>query len=227
MESLATGFLSSGLQPNDRILICGYNSHSVLIAALAASRAGLVFSLASPNFTDSEQLKHLIITGGFRCVLLYAPGEGGSDYTNNMLLEICPELKRSQRGKLKSVDLPTLTHVILGNEEHKHAGTYTLSDIFAKCNKQRMEKLPNYRAWNSHRMAAIAWTLVRTNFHLFLRSPRSLIFCSAIKCEFKLFQFLRICRFLRQLKSVGKSRMSFYEPIKHFREPLVPRKLWL
>jgi acyl-CoA synthetase (AMP-forming)/AMP-acid ligase II len=62
MESLATGFLASGLKPNDRILICGYNNHLVLIAALAASRAGLVFSLASPNFTHSEQLKHLIVT---------------------------------------------------------------------------------------------------------------------------------------------------------------------
>jgi acyl-coenzyme A synthetase/AMP-(fatty) acid ligase len=65
METLATGFLSSGLQPNDRILICGYNSHSVLISALAASRAGLIFSLAGPNFTHPQQLKHLIVSVNF------------------------------------------------------------------------------------------------------------------------------------------------------------------
>ncbi|KAI6182755.1 AMP-binding domain-containing protein [Aphelenchoides bicaudatus] len=163
MESLATGFLSSGLQPNDRVLICGYNSHLVLISALAASRAGLIFSLASPNFTHAQQLKHLIVSGGFRAVILFAPNEsGGSDYAYNMMIEICPELKGSQRGKLASPNLPILSHVILGDEDHKHSGCYTLSEIFGKCSKQRMEKLPNYKQWNCHRMAAISFTLGAT-----------------------------------------------------------------
>jgi acyl-CoA synthetase (AMP-forming)/AMP-acid ligase II len=60
MEQLAAGLLSIGLQHSDRILICGHNHSQLLIAALASARAGLVFSLASPNFTHSDQLKHLL-----------------------------------------------------------------------------------------------------------------------------------------------------------------------
>lgn len=61
MESMAAGLLSTGLKFNDRILIAGYNHSQVIITALAASRAGFVFSLASPNFSNSEQLKELLV----------------------------------------------------------------------------------------------------------------------------------------------------------------------
>ncbi|VDL74373.1 unnamed protein product [Nippostrongylus brasiliensis] len=54
METLAAGFLSLGLAPGDRILICGSNHSQVLLSAIAASRAGLVFSLANPNFQDAD-----------------------------------------------------------------------------------------------------------------------------------------------------------------------------
>lgn len=88
--------------------------------------------------------------------------------------------------QLNSSSLPTLTHVIFGNEEHKHSGTYTISDIFGwlvvsrfnlwilgKWTRQRSEKLPNYKQWNCHRMAAISFTLV--NYIIYkVDSPRIL-----------------------------------------------------
>ncbi|KAI6178607.1 AMP-binding domain-containing protein [Aphelenchoides besseyi] len=171
MESLAAGFLAVGLQPNDRLLIAGYNNHSVLIAVLAASRAGIVFSLVSPNFSSSDELKHLCLVGGFKGVLLFA-ANGSSDFSFNILSEISPELKGSQRGKLNSPALPDLRIVILGDEEHKHGGCWTLSEVFGKvrhnhqrdevCTKPRLEKLPNFKQWNPNRIAAIGWTLGST-----------------------------------------------------------------
>ncbi|KAI1728905.1 AMP-binding enzyme domain-containing protein [Ditylenchus destructor] len=160
-EQLAAGLLSSGLQLNDRILICGYNHSQVLLSALGAARAGLVFSLTSPNFSRPEQLKRLLELGQFRAVVLFSP-TGESDKTYNLILEVCPELKRSMCGHTKSAALPKLTHVILADEDHKHAGTFTLSEIYAKSSKERIEKLPNYAQWNSHKLAAIQFTMGST-----------------------------------------------------------------
>uniref|UniRef100_A0A915DEV5 AMP-dependent synthetase/ligase domain-containing protein n=1 Tax=Ditylenchus dipsaci TaxID=166011 RepID=A0A915DEV5_9BILA len=161
MEQLAAGLLSSGLQQADRILICGHNHSQVLLAALGAARAGLVFSLASPSFNYSDQLKHLLELGQFRALVLFSPN-GGSDWANNIVLECCPELQASLKGHTKCKALPKLTHVILANEDHKHAGTFTLSEIYGKSTKERIEKLPHYTQWNCHKLAAIQFTLGST-----------------------------------------------------------------
>lgn len=60
MEFLATGLLSTGLQQMDRVLICGYNHSQVMLSALGAVRAGLVFSLVGSNFNSPQQLQHLL-----------------------------------------------------------------------------------------------------------------------------------------------------------------------
>uniref|UniRef100_A0AC35F488 AMP-dependent synthetase/ligase domain-containing protein n=1 Tax=Panagrolaimus sp. PS1159 TaxID=55785 RepID=A0AC35F488_9BILA len=162
MEAFAAGLLSFGLKQNDRILICGYNLSQVLITALGCSRAGLIFALANPNFgTNSDPLKHLLEIGGFKAVILFAHSNN-VDLPHNLIAEICPELRSSNRGKLASAALPLLTHVILADEDHKHSGTYTLSEIYSRSNKERLEKLPNYAQWNSHRLAAIGFTMGST-----------------------------------------------------------------
>jgi acyl-CoA synthetase (AMP-forming)/AMP-acid ligase II len=162
MEAFAAGLLSFGLKQNDRILICGYNLSQVLITALGCSRAGLIFALANPNFgTNPDPLKYLLEIGGFKAVILFAHSNN-VDLPHNLIAEICPELRSSNRGKLASAALPLLTHVILADEDHKHSGTYTLSEIYSRSNKERLEKLPNYAQWNSHRLAAIGFTMGST-----------------------------------------------------------------
>lgn len=39
----------------------------------------------------------------------------------NLLIEIVPELRNSVKGHIKTISLPSLTHVIMGEEDHKHA----------------------------------------------------------------------------------------------------------
>lgn len=102
----------------------------------------------------------MYLKGEFKAVLLFSSTGGGSDHSNNLLLNICPELHKYSRGNIKSQALPHLTHVILADEDHKHAGTFTLSEIYGKSNKERVEKLPNYQQWNCHKLAAIQFTLV-------------------------------------------------------------------
>uniref|UniRef100_A0A0R3PHS2 AMP-binding domain-containing protein n=1 Tax=Angiostrongylus costaricensis TaxID=334426 RepID=A0A0R3PHS2_ANGCS len=119
METLAAGFLSIGLVPDDRILICGSNHSQVFLSAFAASRAGLVFSLANPNFHDEEAFCHALKLGNFRAVVCFRAPEA-HDYLHSLLVRICPELIGSHRGELKSAALPNLSHIILAEEEHRH-----------------------------------------------------------------------------------------------------------
>ncbi|CAI2322628.1 unnamed protein product [Caenorhabditis sp. 36 PRJEB53466] len=163
MESLASGLLSIGLKQGDRVLVAGSNHSQVMICALACSRAGLVFSLANPNYSNSCSLKRAIELGEFRCVICFRAHQYEADHLNNLLLEIAPELMRSRKGELKSELLPKLTHVILAEEEHKHAGTFTLSEVFLKASKEKIAKLPDFTKWSSHKLACLQFTLGTTS----------------------------------------------------------------
>ncbi|VDN35541.1 unnamed protein product [Cylicostephanus goldi] len=114
MEALAAGLLSTGLAPGDRILICGSN-HSqvwsmtkifpppllpVFLSALAASRAGLVFSLANPNFADGESFQRALKLGEFRAVICFRV-PGSQDYLHSLLIRITPELMHSHKGRIR------------------------------------------------------------------------------------------------------------------------------
>lgn len=158
MEQLAAGFLSIGLGQNDRIFIAGHNHSLLLISALAAARLGMVFTVANPNFTNAEHLQHLLSLGQYKAAIFF----GDCDKINSMLLGICPELGQSARGQLKLKKLPKLSHILYADENHKHSGTYTPSEIFGKGTKEWIGKLPNYKEWNSHNLCAIQFTMGTT-----------------------------------------------------------------
>ncbi|KAJ1348531.1 hypothetical protein KIN20_003853 [Parelaphostrongylus tenuis] len=145
----------------ETILICGSNHSQVLLSAFAASRAGLVFSLANPNFHNEDAFYHALNLGNFRAVICFRASEA-QDHLHSLLVRICPELVGSHRGELKSTALPNLTHVILAEEEHRHGGCYTLSEVFGRSSKERVEKLPDYRNWSSHKLACLQFTLGTT-----------------------------------------------------------------
>uniref|UniRef100_A0A914L7C7 AMP-dependent synthetase/ligase domain-containing protein n=1 Tax=Meloidogyne incognita TaxID=6306 RepID=A0A914L7C7_MELIC len=154
VEKFAAGLLSAGLKTDDRILICGNNHSQLVISVLGAARAGIVFSIASPNFANTDQLKHFLGTGQFNGFIYF----GESDKANQLLLSICPEMQKGEKGKLKLKSFPKLTHVIFADEDHKHGGTYTLSDIFVKGNSEQIAKLPKYEQWDCHKICAIQFT---------------------------------------------------------------------
>lgn len=162
MESLAAGFLSIGLKQGDRVLVAGSNHSQVMLCALACSRAGLVFSLANPNYSNSYSLKRALELGEFQCIVCFRAHQYEADHLNNLLLEIAPEIMRSRKGQLKSELLPKLTHVILAEEDHKHAGTFTLSEVFLKSSKDKVAKLPDFSKWSSHKLACLQFTLGTT-----------------------------------------------------------------
>ncbi|EJW71949.1 hypothetical protein WUBG_17144, partial [Wuchereria bancrofti] len=64
----------------------------------------------------------------------------------------------SVKGRLYSKVIPKLTHVIMAEEEHKHAGTFTLSEIYGRSNRERVDKLPDFMTWNTHKLVALQFT---------------------------------------------------------------------
>uniref|UniRef100_A0A915BR36 AMP-dependent synthetase/ligase domain-containing protein n=1 Tax=Parascaris univalens TaxID=6257 RepID=A0A915BR36_PARUN len=156
-EMLAAGLLSSGLEPGDRVLICGSNNAHFFTSTLACARGGLIFSLINPNFANAGQLHYALKKGEFRAIICF-PANKETEFLNNLLNEIAPELKHSAKGHLSSRALPMLTHIIMAEEDHKHAGTFTLSEIFGRSNRERIEKLPNFEEWSTHQLAAIQFT---------------------------------------------------------------------
>ncbi|CAI4222435.1 unnamed protein product [Auanema sp. JU1783] len=162
MDSIAAGMLATGLVPGDRILICGSNHSQVMLSTLAASRAGLVFSMANPNFPNAESFHRALSVGEFRAVVCFK-AQAQTDYLHSLLLEFCPELMSCSKGKIKCEALPKLTHVILAEEDHKHAGCYTLSEVFNKSSKEKIEKLPKYENWSSHKLACLQFTMGSTD----------------------------------------------------------------
>ncbi|MFH4980338.1 hypothetical protein AB6A40_007047 [Gnathostoma spinigerum] len=157
MEKLAAGLLSTGLIPGDRILICGSNNANFHLTILACARAGLIFSMINPNFNSVQQLERALLKGEFRAVIGF-PANKEAEMLNSLLNKIAPELRLSAKGNLRCKSVPKLTHVIMGAEDHKHAGTYTLSEIFGRSNAERISKLPSYQQWNPHQLAAIQYT---------------------------------------------------------------------
>uniref|UniRef100_A0A7I4XX06 AMP-binding domain-containing protein n=1 Tax=Haemonchus contortus TaxID=6289 RepID=A0A7I4XX06_HAECO len=162
MEMLAAGLLSIGLTPGDRILICGSNHSQVFLSAFAACRAGMVFSLVNPNFHDADSFFRALKVGDFKAVICFRANDT-QDYLYSLLKQICPELTKSHKGQLKSVILPNLTHIILAEEDHRHSGCYTLSEVFGRSSKERIEKLPNYANWSSHKLACLQFTMGTTS----------------------------------------------------------------
>ncbi|KAF7632256.1 hypothetical protein Mgra_00008324 [Meloidogyne graminicola] len=154
VEKFAAGLLSAGLKMDDRILICGNNHSQLVVAVLGAARAGMVFSIASPNFASTEQIRHFFEIGQFNGFIYF----GDSDKAYQMLLSISPELQKGEKGKLKLKSFPKLTHVIFADENHKHGGTYTLSDIFVKGNSEQIAKLPKYEQLDCHKVCALQFT---------------------------------------------------------------------
>jgi fatty-acyl-CoA synthase len=107
-DAFASGLLSLGLEPGDRVGIWAPNCAEWTIAQFATAKAGLILVNINPAYRLSE-LEHVLRAVGCR-VLIAAARFKTSDYIA-MIRELVPELG-SAGGELKSSRLPELRHVI-------------------------------------------------------------------------------------------------------------------
>jgi malonyl-CoA/methylmalonyl-CoA synthetase len=65
-------FRDQGVEPGQRVVLCGANSLDLVVGYLGLLRAGAVVVLAGPNFTEHE-LRHLVDNSGAACALAQSP----------------------------------------------------------------------------------------------------------------------------------------------------------
>ncbi|KRZ86604.1 Acyl-CoA synthetase family member 2, mitochondrial, partial [Trichinella sp. T8] len=151
---LAKGFLSVGLKPSDRILLVGFNCSDLAVSVFAASRAGLVFTLASPMLLkDYFSLHELVNTvcGGrvllwlficFFCpiqiqckAVVFYMTEKSEKYFSN-LAQLIPKLLSSSDESGGWLSSPSLTHVfVAGPGQTNFKAAYSLSEVWNSVNE--------------------------------------------------------------------------------------------
>jgi fatty-acyl-CoA synthase len=107
-DAFASGLLSLGLEPGDRVGIWAPNCAEWTIAQFATAKAGLILVNINPAYRLRE-LEHVLRAVGCRA-LISATRFKTSDYIA-MIRELVPELGNGS-GELKSSRLPELRHVI-------------------------------------------------------------------------------------------------------------------
>jgi fatty-acyl-CoA synthase len=107
-DAFASGLLSLGLEPGDRVGIWAPNCAEWTIAQFATAKAGLILVNINPAYRLSE-LEHVLRAVGCRALITAARFKT-SDYIA-MIREIVPELGKGS-GALNSSRLPELRHVI-------------------------------------------------------------------------------------------------------------------
>jgi fatty-acyl-CoA synthase len=107
-DAFASGLLSLGLEPGDRVGIWAPNCAEWTIAQFATAKAGLILVNINPAYRLSE-LEHVLRAVGCRALITAARFKT-SDYIA-MIRELVPELGNGS-SELKSSRLPELRHVI-------------------------------------------------------------------------------------------------------------------
>jgi len=113
-DAFASGLLSLGLEPGDRVGIWAPNCAEWTIAQFATAKAGLILVNINPAYRLGE-LEHALRSVGCR-TLITAARFKTSDYIA-MIRELVPELGNGS-GELKSSLLPELRHVISTAGKH-------------------------------------------------------------------------------------------------------------
>ncbi len=107
-DAFASGLLSLGLEPGDRVGIWAPNCAEWTIAQFATAKAGLILVNINPAYRLSE-LEHVLRAVGCRALITAARFKT-SDYIA-MIRQLVPELG-NRSGELHSARLPELRHVI-------------------------------------------------------------------------------------------------------------------
>jgi fatty-acyl-CoA synthase len=135
-DAFASGLLSLGLEPGDRVGIWAPNCAEWTVAQFATAKAGLILVNINPAYRLSE-LEHVLRAVGCRA-LISAAHFKTSDYIA-MIRELVPELGTGGR-ELKSKRLPELRHVIsIG--DGRYAGCVPFDQVLDRGKRLGNERL--------------------------------------------------------------------------------------
>ena len=125
VDQLAKGLLYIGVRPQDKVGIWANNVPDWLTFMFATAKIGAILVTINTNYKSSE-LEYLLQNADIHTLCL-VDGFRDSDYVN-MIFDLVPELKESQRGNLKSEKFPELKNVIFIGPQ-KHRGMYNTAEL--------------------------------------------------------------------------------------------------
>jgi fatty-acyl-CoA synthase len=125
VDNLAKALLHLGLKKGDKLGIFANNVPDWLTYFFATAKIGGVLVTINTNYRTHE-LEYLVKNSDLHTLCL-VNGWRDSDYVQ-MIYDLVPELKESQRGFLKSEKFPELRNVIFIGPE-KHRGMYNTPEL--------------------------------------------------------------------------------------------------
>ena len=125
VNRLATGLLSLGIKPGDRVGIWSPNRFEWVLTQFATARIGAVMVCVNPAYRLYE-LEYAL--NKVSCKAIIAAESFKTSYYVKMLQELAPELNECKPGQLKSTKLPHLTTVIAMGDTHT-PGMFNFDDV--------------------------------------------------------------------------------------------------
>ncbi len=125
VNNLAKALLHIGMRPDDKLGIFANNVPDWLTFMFASAKIGVILVTINTNYKTHE-LEYLVKNSDLKAICL-VNGWRDSDYVQ-MIYELVPELKDSQRGYLHSEKFPFLNNVIFIGQE-KHRGMFNTAEL--------------------------------------------------------------------------------------------------
>ena len=125
VDQLSKGLLYIGINPGDKVGIWGNNVPDWLTFMFATAKIGAILVTINTNYKSTE-LEYILQNADINTLCLI-DGFRDSDYVN-MVFDLVPELKTSQRGSLKSEKFPELQNVIFIGPQ-KHRGMFNTTEL--------------------------------------------------------------------------------------------------
>ncbi|CAN2041439.1 putative acyl-CoA synthetase YngI [Candidatus Magnetomoraceae bacterium gMMP-15] len=125
-NNVAKGFMALGIELGEKIAIWANNVPEWVYTQFSTGKMGAVMVTVNTNYRSFE-LEYLLKQSDSTTLILIGGIREPDDYIR-IINNVCPELKDSEPGKLKSEKLPELKNVIYIGEE-KIPGMFNWNDI--------------------------------------------------------------------------------------------------
>jgi len=125
VDHMAKGLIAIGVTRGTNVGIWAQNVPDWLTFLYATAKIGAVAVTVNTSYR-TEELRYLMQNSDMH-TLCMTDGVPGSNYTD-IIYELVPELKKTQRGKLKSDLFPELKNVVYIGQE-KYRGMYNTAEI--------------------------------------------------------------------------------------------------
>ena len=141
VDNMAKGLIAIGVSRGTNVGIWAQNVPDWLTFLYATAKIGAVAVTVNTNY-QSEEVSYLLKNSDMH-TLCMTDGVAGNNYTD-IIYELVPELKTTQRGKFKSERFPELKNVVYIGQE-KYRGMYNTAEILLLGNNVESDKLTRLR----------------------------------------------------------------------------------